>query len=412
MGKYFEITYNPSQWNAPPGSPASSWTTPYGGLHTQAPKNLIGPQFSPALNNFMLRNGELRSRPAFSQFLPSPDSNNPTLGVGSFLSANQVWHTFAFSARGLFQLQANPLTVLARGQNPWTFLGGPSLTGAPVAWMSFAGILYYTNGLDLSAWDGVANAPINDVAFTGASSPPPSNATVFGSIFLGELDNHIIMAYTLETTSGVAVPNPIRVRWSNIGFNPINASGVFGGNLGTAGATFDPNISVNAGFNDFLDVPDLLTGMMTIGRVGYLFRQNGITEFSPTGKGVAPFDFNHLWASQNGIGNVYPFSVAQYGNLGVFISSEQIYKMTPSQTLPMGGSARDAIMVDLANATSSPKASLDRGFSLGTPYLMYNLRIPLSTKTRHYVYGFEDDNWTSWTETGVWPAGTANECWI
>lgn len=470
MGKPFEITYNVGQWNAPSGGVATQWTSPFGGLNVQAPENLIGPQYTPDMNNMMLKNGEIRSKPNFKQLLPGPDGVNPILGVGSFLSANQIWHTVSMTPRGLFQLVPNWQGQIAIGQNPWVYLGGPPLATAPLVWQAYAGNLYYTNGWHLSAWDGAAQAPINDVAFLGTINPPPTNApgwtaskvyaagaivwdgtniqqttaggtagtvtpswntvygvtttdnTVtwtnmgpclrFGGLYLGELDSHILLAYVTETApNGSQIVYPQRIRWSNNGFNP-QLLGVFGANLGTIGATFDSNITVNAGFNDFLDVPDILTGMMTIGRVGYLFRQNGITEVSPTGKGAAPFDFNHMWASQNGIGNVYPFSIAQYGSTGMFISAEQVYQMTPSAMQPVGGAARDAIMFDLAQATAAPKASIERAFTLGFSYLTYHLRIPMGNNTRSYVYSIEDNHWMRWTETGVTPTGSSNVCWV
>lgn len=406
MGKPFAITYSPDNWNAPAGGVATQWTTPYGGLHVQAPENTIGPSYSPALNNVMLRNGEIRSRPQFRQLLPGPDGPNFILGCGSFLSANQVWHTFCMTPRGLWQLKTNAFLEAAAGRNPWQLLGGPPLGTAPISWHAFAGVLYYCNGNHLSAWDGSGAAPISDVAFSGASSPPPAANTIGGN-FLAELDNHLILAYVNTATSRFTN----RVEWSNNGFNP-TLSGIFGANLGTLGATFDSTINVNAGFADLMDVPDVITGLMTIGRVGYIFRQNGITEMTPTGKGIAPFDFNHLWSSQNGIGNVYPFTLAQYGNTGIFISFEQIYQITPGGMQGIGSGARDAILFDLARSTGSPKASIDRGFALGYTYLTYNLRIPVNEGTRTYVFSFEDTHWESWTTSGVWPTGISNECWV
>lgn len=411
MSKPFQITYSPATWNAPPGGQAAEWSSPYGGLNVQTPSNLIGPQYSTDLNNVFLRNSQIASKPRFRQFLPGPDGVNPILGCGSFLSPNQIWHTFAFTNRGLFQLAFNWPSLLAVGQNPWSYLGGPTLSSFPVSWNAYSGILYYTNGVHLSAWDGKANTPITDVAFAGVTVPPPSSATTFGGLFISELANHILLAYTFESASGATVLYPNRIRWSNSGFNP-TLNGVFGANLGTGGATFDPSVNINAGSNDFLDVPDVITGIMIIGRAGLLFRQNGITEFSPTGSGQAPFQFNHLWASQNGIGNVLPYSIAQYGNVGVFISFEQIYKVGINSMDAIGGAARDAILSDISGATGVPVASIDRGFKLGYSYLSYHLRIPMGSNMRSYVYSFEDKNWTRWTETGVTPTGQANVCWL
>jgi hypothetical protein len=419
MGKPFEITYSPANWDAPPGGIAQSWSSPYGGLNVQTPENLIGPSFTPAMNNFSFRNAELRSRNAFGLFLPGPDGSNPILGVGSFLSKNLVWHTVAFSANGLFQLKVNAQAAVQQGVNPWARLGGPQLgNGNPVSWRTFQSVLYYTNGTGhLSAWDGANPAPLTDVAFTGTTFPLPNNytGTTFSSLFLGELDSHIIMAYTTEVsyTSGAisgSTTFPQRIRWSNIGFNPTLTA--FGNNLGTAGATFDPTVNVNAGLNDFLDVTDTITGMIFVGRMGYIFRQNGITEVSPTGVGTAPFDFNHLWASEQGIGNVYPNSIAQYGSYGVFVANDNVYQISPGNTSAIGGGARDAIMLDLSLAVGPPTATIVPSYAIYRVYLTYQLFIPLANgSTRIYIYSFEDNNWASWTLSGV-VISRPTGCWI
>jgi hypothetical protein len=420
VGKPFEITYSPANWDAPPGGVAAAWSVPYGGLNVQTPENLIGPSYTPQASNFLFRNGELRSRNNFGNYLPGPDGQNPILGVGSFLSKNQVWHTFCFTINGLYQLMVNAQAVIQQGGNPWQRLGGPLLSsGNPVDWRTFQSILYYTNGSGhLSAWDGSNPAPLTDVAATGATFPLPNNytGTAFSSLFLGELDSHMIMAYVTETsyTSGAitGVTNfPQRIRWSNIGFNPSGA-GAFGSNLGTVAGTFDPTISVNAGLNDFLDVTDIITGMMFLGRMGYIFRQNGITEMDPTGNGTAPFDFNHLWASEHGIGNVYPSSIAQYGSYGMFVASDNIYQVSPGNVQAVGGGARDAIMLDLSNAAAPPTAVIIPSYAVYRVYLSYQLFIPQNNgNTNMWIYSFEDNNWAPCTLSGV-TIGRPAGCWI
>jgi hypothetical protein len=418
MGKPFEVTYSPATWNTPAGGVATNWSAPYGGINVQSPPNLISPADTPDMNNFMFRNHELRTRPNFRTYLPSPDGN-PFLGVGSFLSKALVWHTFAFTVNGLYQLKPDITGILSSGGNPWTLVGGPQLSPTSyVRWRVFQSILYYSsNNGHLSAWDGVALAPITDVAFLGAgvAGKPPATTVLIGAQYLGELDNHLMLASTSEitVTSGVSgSPNTFaqRVRWSNSGFNPI-LSGVFGNNLG-AGATFDPTVNVNAGQVDFLDVPDIITGILFIGRTGFILRQNGITEVSPTGNGTVPFDFNHMWASEQGIGNLYTAGVAQYGDTGVFISTEDIYKLSSSAINPIGRGARDAIMSDLASTFSTPTAIIAPALSLGFVYLTYQLYIALPNgNTRVYVLSLEDNNWASWTLSGV-SVGIPSKCWI
>lgn len=419
MGKPFEITYSPAAWSAPPGGVAQQWASPYGGLNVQSPENMLDPSFTPAMSNFMFRNSELRSRPALQRLFPGPDGTNAILGLGSFLSPNLIWHTFAFTITGLYQLDTNGVSKAVIGQNPWVKVGGPALPSNFVSWRTFRNVLYYTNGsAHLSAWDGQALTPLTDVAATGATFPIPSNytGTTFGGLYLGELDQHLILGYTTEATYSTGALTgtqtfPQRIRWSNVAFN-LNGAGTFGSNLGTTAATFDPTINVNAGFNDFIDVPDIVTGMMFVGRFGYLFRQNGITEMSPTGQGTAPFDFNHLWAAQNGVGNVYPASIAQYGLHGAFVAFDNIYHVTPGNFEAIGGGARDAIMADLAAATAPPSACITYAFNQGYNYLVYMLFIGNPDGTTHaYVYSFEEKNWALWqfTNQGV---GVATNCWV
>jgi hypothetical protein len=420
MGKSFRITYAPSQWDAPPGGIAQAWSVPYGGLNTQFPANQIGPNYTPAMNNCTLRNGELRSRPAFLNYLPGPDGLNTILGVGSFLSKNLVWHTVAFTTNGLFQLSPNAQSLAQAGNNPWVSLGGPALNSLnPVSWRTFQSVLYYTNGSGhMSAWDGAASTPLTDVAFTGTSVPGNTyTGTIFSALFLGELSGNVIMAYTQETgyTSGASTGTatyPQRIRWSNVNFNPTTAGSSFGSNLGTGGCTFDPSVNINAGVNDFLDVPDLITGVMFLGMQGYVFRQNGITSMTPTGQGTAPFDFNHLWASEQGIGNVYPTSAAQYGSYGMFVATNNVYQITPGNVSPVGMGARDSIMLDLSNAVAPPSATIMSRYSAYRVYLAYKLFIPLPNgATRVYVYSFDDNNWAYWTMTGT-TVSYIEGCWV
>jgi hypothetical protein len=416
MGKPFEIHYSPADWDAPPGGVATQWSTPYGGLNVQAPENLIGPAYTPAMNNFMFRNSELRSRPAFARYLGGPGGQNQAiLGLGSFLSKNLIWHTIALTSNGAWQLANNALTNSA----PWQPIGGPFLaSGNLAAIRTFQNVLYYTNGSGhLSAWDGAAQTPISDVAFSGVTYPLPTNyaGTTYSSLFLSELDSHILMAYTYEAAYTNGFPSstavyPQRIRWSNIGFNP-SLNGVFGANLGTAGATFDPTININAGFADMLDVNDVITGIMTLGRMGYIFRQQGITEIDPTGNGSAPFDFNHLWASEHGIGNVYPLTIDQYGSYGMFVATNNVYQVTPGNVSPVGAGTRDAIMLDLSFAVNPPTGVIVPNYSVYRVYMTYQLFIPQSNGTRVYVYSFDDNNWASWFLTGV-SVGKPVGCWI
>lgn len=392
------------------------------GLHVQAPENLIPDNASPSMSGVQLRNNELRSMPPFVLKFLAPDALNPILGQFSFIDVNAVAHTVLWTSRGLWQLSQNNPPVGAA----WSILGGPGLNPTtPVAYQTFANVLYYTNGAPfLASWDGIAAAPTSTTTFgdgsiaasaagiSKANSPTVVSGTTgplaIGAQFIAELDNHIILAnVTVLDQLGVnAAPSglfpggtiinfPQRIWWS--------ANGIPN--------QWDFVANTNAGENDFLDVPDNITGIVTLGTAGYVFRTNGITQFIPTGNGVAPFQFDHLWASNHGVGNVQPWSIASYGAFACFVSVEQIYQMGVNSFSDIGGTARDSIMADLAVATGTPVGSIVPTEALGYVYLTYRISIPLGTFTRHYLYSFEGKYWEVRDTAGLLISGREEEVW-
>jgi len=396
---------------------------PPNGLHVQAPENLIPDTMSPSMSGVMLRNAELRSMPPFVLKFPSPDPLNPILGQFSFLDQNNVGHTVMWTSRGLWQLSGNnpPLA------SSWSILGGPALSAAiPIAYRAFANVMYYTNGAPfMASWDGITSAPTSTTTFGDASiaasvagvsktdAPTVISGSIgplsIGGLFLAELDNHIILANVTvldqlgvnAATSGSITPTgtiysfPQRIWWSANGLPN----------------QWDFAANTNAGENDFLDVPDSITGIVTIGTAGYIFRSNGITQFIPTGNGLVPFQFDHLWASDHGVGAIYPWSIHSYGAFACFVSTEQIYQMGVNSFGDIGGPARDAIMADLSMASGIPTASIVPTESLGYIYLTYRINIPLTTFTRQYIYSFEDKRWEIRDLAGLIITGREEEIW-
>jgi hypothetical protein len=383
--KYFELQYGGS----------------YKGLNVQTPEIYLDPAETPATKNFWFRNNELRSTPPFVQVFLGPEKQSPVLGQSSFMDGNGTIHTCAFTTRGLWQL--SPFNGFS-AQNPWQFIGGGSLAaGIPVASRAFANLFYYTNGVPyLQSWDGIANVPVivstlTDASFGGAGSS-------VGGLFLYEINFQLCLlncfvfnAATVGSTPAGSITNfPQRLWYSANGIPNV----------------WDPTVNTSAGFVDFLDVPDQFTGVMALGEIAYLFRNNGVTQQTITGNALAPYYFDHLWASEKGIGNVYPFSIAQYGSIGAFISTEQIYKVSINSFEEIGGTARDAIMGDLAQASNTPVASIISNYAYGFIYLTYRISIPLQNSfTRHYLYSIEDKNWAIEETPGQIVSGRPGVVW-
>jgi hypothetical protein len=250
------------------------------------------------------------------------------------------------------------------------------LAASPVFTQTFA---------DASVSQSVAGISLTDSPTVGGSlpgNPVVTGPLAIGGAFLGELNNQLILANVSvkDQASGVIYPFPTLIWWSANGLP----------------RQWDPTQNTSAGFNPFLDVSDQITGLTTMGVAGYVFRTNGITQFSPSGSALNPFAFDHMWASDHGIGNVLPWSVAQFGPTAAFISIDNIYALSITNAEPIGGKARDAIFSDIANSQNPPFANVVPIFSNGFVYLTYQLFIPFNNFVRHYLYSFEDKNWSQW----------------
>ena len=399
------------------GTWAAEYEGPYQGLDVEHPETLISDKASPSFNNFMLRNAELRSRPQFIQGLAAPGTVGTVLGISSFIDINGTYHIVCWTQGGLFQY--NPLH-----SPPWDYIfsAGGFFVANPTAYRTFANAIYWTNlgnffsiqVPNMSFWDGL-NAQTTfeqtfadgSTAFSVAGISLTDSPTVAGSLpggpimagplsigaqFISELNNQIILANVsvLDQQSAIIYRFPNLIWWSANGL-PMQ---------------WDPTQNTSAGFNPFLDVSDQIIGLAMLGIAGYIFRNFGITQMTPTGSAVTPWEFDHMWASDHGIGNVLQWSIAQYGPTAAFVSQDNIYTLSVTNAQPIGGTSRDAIFADIANATGKPVANIIPIFKAGYVYLTYQLLIPLATATRNWVYSFEDKNWAPWD---VPPASSIGE---
>lgn len=353
----------------------------YTGVNVDIPETDIDVNESPFVQNCILRNGEIRSRIPFTPIFPAPNDGTPTRGLFSFVDMNNVTHTVAITRTNIYQLSANWQSMIQNNTNPWlpiSNLGQGQPDGLYSSAILQTNLIFSNGGTNIFRWNGTTNSiqTVDGLA----------DGTSFGAFYIMELAAKIIVAYTLETKAGITNVFPFRIRWTTTGANAINGPN-----------QFDPSVNLGAGFNDEFDVPDIITGMLPIGRTGYIYRSNGITEMVPNSNGTG-FDFDHLWASDKGIGNVLPQTLAGYGPINIFIASDDIYQITPNSFDRIGGKSFNAITNDLGNAFGSIHATILPQFSRSYPYSVYMLCISFSNNTTiWWLYDLRERSWTRWT---------------
>jgi len=374
---YFEMTY----------------VGPWKGTDVSMPETMIDPASTPYAENWIPRSGELRTRPQRRVFLPGLPDNSIITGQCPFADANNVVHSCVTSTSGLWQLNSQWRNYPGK---TWSNVGfylrnDIPAPNTPVQFQVFVNSLFYVDGsTNLWFWNGVTpNSISSQPALQSVAQYDTTNLLNAGGYFLGELNSYIIILNTVEQVQPVAGPTlpkypsnfPQRLRWSAPGL-PF---------------TWDPTVNTGAGYIDELDVPDTITGFMAIGSNGFIFRVNGISELTSISGGVLPWDINHLWASQRGIGSVYPWSIANYGPIGIFIATDDVYELSLGGFKKIGGRSRNAIFHDIGMAVSAPTASIFPAWSATYPYVTYMLEIVLAGGIVHdWLYFVEDDCWMLW----------------
>lgn len=356
----------------------------YGGINSSVPETDIDVNESPFIENCIIRSGEIRSRVPLQPIFPAPSDGFATRGLFCFVDINSVVHTVAITRQNIFQLSVSWPSMLKSSINPWLPISNLG-QGQPDSMYSSAVLqtnLIFTNGgTNIFKWNGTTN--------TVQTLDGLADGTSFGAFYLMELGAKLICAYTIETKAGVTNIFPFRVRWSTTGAQVFNNAN-----------PFDPSVNLDAGLTDEFDVPDSITGILPLGTVGYIYRTNGITQMIPNAQGTG-FDFDHLWASDRGIGNALPQSLAGFGPMNIFVSGDDVYQLTPNSFQRIGLKAFNSIAADLQNVNGVIQATIIPYFSRGYPYCVYWLIIPDgSGMSTHWLYDVKEQNWTRWVTNG------------
>lgn len=258
----------------------------------------LNPVFNlPALNNFgttpAFAFGDIQVL-AFSGSGTTPPNQITRTGLGFLIvstpgSLNIYEYPQGFAANTIF---TNVISIAAN-------------QASNISFKIVNGVVYIT-GLGFGAIYAYTPGPAGTSSITQLTN-------FIGGQFIGELNGRLVVLAVDQIVAGVYSYFPFQINWSG-------ATGAYG--------VWNPTISglvTGAGFNQLPDVADEITGFLTVGPTGYIIRKQGVTEITPLNSGIQPFDFNHLWASDKGIGSIYPETVCQYGSLGAFISDTGAY---------------------------------------------------------------------------------------
>jgi len=333
----------------------AAYSFPFKGINTSVPDNHIDRSECRIQENFLYYEGLLQP-PAYEYFGPldTPDGNAIT-AVATFNDPNNVLRHVVITKSNLYELLSTGLYSAAYPL--------PATAQSPTKWQVFSNRLFFVNGSQyVLYWDGTA--------LTQATN-------LYGAKYIFELGSSICIANTTEAGGNF----PQRVRWAVAGtFNE-----------------WDPGTFTGAGFEDLLECPDGISGVINTSPVAYIVRTNGITQMIPTGVGTSAFNFNHLWASQQGIGDIFGTfagsTVASYGPVGFIVAADDVYVITASSYDKIGSKVKNQLYAQLLVA-NLVLAWIEPTLTQGVPYLRY--RIGINTNTGNF------NIWSYSTEINGW----------
>lgn len=340
------------------------FTGPFGGIVDDTPRPYKQPGDWDNLLNWFVREGRLQTRPRLVEFGPPPD--NATLrNVMLYQDVLNNQHVLALTTQTPYALTSGAV---------WNELAMPtgltlSGTSLPYGWSVVNGKVFFSNGS-------------TEVVYADGSASIKATSDVQGAArFMAVLASHLMIANTTEPAPGTmaSVRHPQRVRWSASG-DPLVWTGA------------------SAGFNDLLEVPDDITGLVTQGRNAYVYRRNGITTIAPIGPPNAPFIFDNISVAPLGIGNYYPYSLASFGVWTIFVSQDDIYLFDTQAFIPIGGAVRKKIYADLANSAGDEVSGyIVPSLGVSYPFLTYWLSIPGVNVT--WVFSRANGKWTRFSSS-------------
>jgi hypothetical protein len=371
------------------------YRAPFGGIDSSAPPQFIDGSSLVDCNNILIRDGQLT--PAQPQLMTSVGlpTDEALIGFGELPFLSGTGSTTQYDPAGIFAITVSGTAgaIVVKAYQAGDITGGWINIGSqtdsaigPIGRLTFITInqIVYFSAPGLTQIYSLSLVP-GSVTFEFQLLILTS---VLGCDYIAEMNGRLIAMNVWQLVSGPAITNfPYQIAWSADSeqygiWNVLDMSG-------------NPT---GAGFNNLPDVEDVITGAQFIGSTAYIYRQQGITEMTGLNSGIDPFDFNHMWASQKGIGCPFDGTMSQYGSEGAFVSDTDIFTMGLGGIGQIGGVAKQAIYKDIYTSKRPGFGLVTPLVVNGEPEICYIIALQQPTGSNYlnifWVYSYVSKQWT------------------
>jgi len=323
---------------------------PFGGVNLELPPWRIEDKDFQNIANFFCTEKDLRTRPEPFFTAVSANAINGQIdgydidGIRHFLLATKT-KAYGYIGTNWQELTG---TLTATDLNLYT---GTSLQG----------MILFANGVDkIKLWDGVSGAFTDE----NVNAPIAKFVTTFG--------NRVIAGFTVEGGN----PFPQRIRWTVDSFP-------------------QDWVNVGSGFQDIIEGTDPLTGLVVLTNRLVMFFPERIVFADRTFDALNPFTFINY--SKEGVGNICPYSLAQWGNICCFVGRDDVYMFDAQTHQRIGNKARKAILNDIYQGNFDLVMGGITDSTAGRDFLTYWLILPNGAI---WTYDFGTQAWTRQYFTG------------
>ena len=197
---------------------------------------------------------------------------------------------------------------------------------------------------------------------------------------LGKYNNMLIAVGVVPGPGQVIQAPEMVLAWSASGqysiWNPLDTAG-------------NPT---GAGFNQFADISDYLTGIFITPGSAIILKTQGIDYITPLSSGASPFDFAHISNTPAGEGCQDMRLQCQYDQIGMFVGNTNVFQFSGG-IQPVGDKIKDRL---LADAQYIGCDSRDCVGSTLYQDLGYNKAMTLflfMVKSTVYIYSMQSGTW-------------------